>query len=269
MKRKVRDLNLQDKILTNDKTSNNELFNSDKKPMRLQLYMARCGIASRRASEKIILDGRVCVNGETIWELGTKVDSQTDEVTVDGKKIYLEQTMRYVLLNKPEGYVCSLSDEKGRPVASDLLKEAFKERLYNVGRLDMYSSGLLIFTNDGEFAKKITHPSSQIEKEYLVQTSLPIPEDLPQKFKKGIRIDGVFYKARSADLEMKHRIRVTLIEGKNREIRRVLEYFNIGIKKLERVRIGTVATNGLQAGEFRELSKTEVQTLLSLCEGNM
>ena len=257
MRQKVRDLNLQDKICTNENV------------MRLQLFMARCGIASRRASEKIILDGRVCVNGETIFELGTKVDSETAQVTVDGKKIFLEQTKRYVLLNKPEGYVCSLSDEKGRPVASDLLKDAFPERLYNVGRLDMYSSGLLIFTNDGEFAKRVTHPSSQIEKEYLVQTSLPIPEDLPKQFLKGMRIDGVFYKARSADLEMKHRIRVTLIEGKNREIRRVLEYFNIGIKKLERVRIGPIVNDGLKAGEYRELSKNEVQILLSLCEENV
>jgi 23S rRNA pseudouridine2605 synthase len=269
MKQKVRDLNLQDKIPTNEKTTNNESIDDGQKIMRLQLYMARCGIASRRASEKIILDGRVTVNGETIWELGTKVDSETADVSVDGKKITLEQNKRYVILNKPEGYICSLSDEKGRQVASDLLKEAFPERLYNVGRLDMYSSGLLIFTNDGEFARRITHPSSQIEKEYLVQTSLPMPDDLPQKFIKGMRIDGVFYKARSADLEMKHRIRVTLIEGKNREIRRVLEYFNIGIKKLERVRIGPIVNDGLKAGEYRELSKNEVQILLSLCEENV
>ncbi|OJF77790.1 MAG: RNA pseudouridine synthase [Treponema sp. CETP13] len=233
--------------------------------MRLQMYMAHCGVASRRASEDIILEGRVQVNGETIWKLGTKVDPRTVKVQVDGKEIALEEKKRYVLLNKPEGYVCSLSDEKGRPVASDLLQDAFSERLYNVGRLDMFSCGLIMFTNDGEFARKITHPSSQIEKEYVVQTSLPMPPDLGKKFTKGIRIDGVFYKARTAELETRHRLRVTLIEGKNREIRRVLEKIEIGIKKLERVRIGTIVLDGLQPGMFRELSTNEVKDLISLC----
>lgn len=229
--------------------------------------MARCGVASRRASEKIIQEGRVTVNNETICELGTKVDPTHVEVKVDGQTITLEKKKRYILLNKPEGYVCSLSDEKGRPVAADLIQDDFTERLYNVGRLDMFSSGLLIFTNDGEFAKRITHPSSQIEKEYIVQTSLPMPADLAQKFIKGIRVGTVFYKARFATLEKKHRLRVTLIEGKNREIRRVLEYFEIGIKKLERVRIGTIIDPDLKPGEYRQLTSKEVQGLYSLTNG--
>lgn len=261
MKQKVRDLNLQDNTNVEISISANNI----PKLMRLQVYMAHCGVASRRASENIILEGRVKVNGETVWELGTKVDPAVVAVQVDGKKIALETKKRYVLLNKPVGYVCSLSDEKGRPVASDFIQEAFSERLYNVGRLDMFSCGLIMFTNDGDFAKKMTHPSSQIEKEYVVQTSLPMPPDLGEKFTKGIRIDGVFYKARTAELETSHRIRVTLIEGKNREIRRVLEKIEIGIKKLERVRIGTIAIDGLQPGMFRELSSNEVKDLISLC----
>ena len=156
------------------------------KAVRLQVFLAHCGVASRRASEKIITDGRVTVNGAVITELGTKV-LPSDEVCVDGKTITLEEQKRYVLLNKPAGYVCSLSDEKGRPVAADLLKKAFSERLYNVGRLDMFSSGLIIFTNDGDFAARLSHPSSELEKEYIVDTSLPIPPQLAVDFKKGIR----------------------------------------------------------------------------------
>lgn len=242
MKQRVKDLNLQDKI-------------------RLQVYLAHAGVASRRASEQIILDGRVTVNGEVVTELGTKVSSE-DKITVDGKLVTLEEKKRYVLLHKPAGYVCSLKDEKGRDVAADLLKPHFTERLYNVGRLDMFSAGLIIFTNDGDFAAKVSHPSSEIEKEYIVETSVMIPEDLPKQFLKGIRIEGVFYKAKDVELLTKRKLRVVLIEGKNREIRRVFEHFQIGIKSLTRMRIGTIKNNNLQAGQFRELSKEEITSLL-------
>jgi 23S rRNA pseudouridine2605 synthase len=242
MKQRVKDLNLQDKI-------------------RLQVYLAHAGVASRRASEQIILDGRVTVNEEVVTELGTKVSSE-DKITVDGKLVTLEEKKRYVLLHKPAGYVCSLKDEKGRDVAADLLKPHFTERLYNVGRLDMFSAGLIIFTNDGDFAAKVSHPSSEIEKEYIVETSVMIPEDLPKQFLKGIRIEGVFYKAKDVELLTKRKLRVVLIEGKNREIRRVFEHFQIGIKSLTRMRIGTIKNNNLQAGQFRELTKEEITSLL-------
>ena len=242
MKLRVNDLSLQDKI-------------------RLQVFLAHAGVASRRASEQIILDGRVTVNGEVVTELGTKVSSE-DKITVDGKLVVQEEVKRYVLLHKPVGYVCSLKDEKGRDVAADLLKPHFSERLYNVGRLDMFSAGLIIFTNDGDFAAKVSHPSSEIEKEYIVETSVMIPEDLPKQFLKGIRIEGVFYKAKDVELLTKRKLRVVLIEGKNREIRRVFEHFQIGIKSLTRMRIGPIKNNNLQAGQFRELTKEEITSLL-------
>ncbi|MEE0998103.1 MAG: pseudouridine synthase [Treponemataceae bacterium] len=229
--------------------------------IRLQVFLAHAGVASRRASEQIILDGRVTVNGEVVTELGTKVSSE-DKITVDGKLVVQEEVKRYVLLHKPAGYVCSLKDEKGRDVAADLLKPHFSERLYNVGRLDMFSAGLIIFTNDGDFAAKVSHPSSEIEKEYIVETSVMIPEDLPKQFLKGIRIEGVFYKAKDVELLTKRKLRVVLIEGKNREIRRVFEHFQIGIKSLTRMRIGTIKNNNLQAGQFRELTKEEITSLL-------
>lgn len=232
--------------------------------MRLQLYMARSGVASRRASEAIILDGRVTVNGQTVTALGTKV-TEKDTVCVDGKEIHLEEEKRYVLLNKPAGYVCSLADEKGRPVAASLLKDSYKERLYNVGRLDMFSTGLIIFTNDGSFAATLSHPSAQLEKEYIVETSLPFPKTLAEEFKKGMRIDDVFYKAKDAVELNSHRMRIVLEEGKNREIRRVFDSKEIGVKSLRRVRIGCVGIEGLKEGEFRDLTQNEVDALLKLC----
>ena len=233
--------------------------------LRLQVYLAHCGVASRRASEQIILDGRVKVNGQTVTELGTKVTSK-DLVTVDDKKIHLEAKKRYVLLNKPAGFVCSSSDEKGREVAADLLKEKYSERLYNVGRLDMYSKGMIIFTNDGDFAAKLSHPSSQLEKEYIVETSQDVPEDFPAKFEKGIRIEGTFYKCLRCEILKARKIKIVLIEGKNREIRTVLESQNIGTKSLVRVRIGNVNLDDLRPGESRDLTDFEVKGLLKLCK---
>ena len=205
--------------------------------IRLQVYLARCGVASRRASENLILNGRVSVDGKIVTELGTKVSGK-EKICLDGKQIFPEAEKRYILLNKPEGYVCSLADEKDRPIAASLLKDTYTERLYNIGRLDMLSGGVILFTNDGDFSAKVEHPSSEIEKEYEVITVFEYPDEILQKFLRGVRIEGVFYKALSAERISKNKMRIVLIEGKNREIRRVLKFFNIKIKKLTRVRIG-------------------------------
>ena len=237
----------------------------DNEKIRLQAFLAHCGVASRRASEKIILDGRVTVNDVVVTELGTKV-SATDIVLVDGEKIALEENKRYVLLNKPTGYVCSSNDEKGRDSAIDLLKDSFFFFLYNVGRLDMFSSGLIIFTNDGDFAAKLSHPSSELEKEYIVDSSLPLPRGLAEEFMHGVRVDGVFYKCKFAKELNSHRMQIVLIEGKNREIRRVFESKNVAIKRLVRVRIGNIEMNKLPPGEHRILTESEVKGLLSICK---
>lgn len=239
--------------------------NSTKEEVRLQVFLAHSGVASRRASEKIILDGRVAVNGVVVTELGTKVSAK-DKITLDGKPLSLEEKKRYVLLYKPLGVVCSQSDEKGRPVAVDLLRESYSERLYNVGRLDMFSHGALIFTNDGDFAARLSHPSAEIEKEYIVESSLPLPRYLAEDFKRGVRVEGVFYKAKDAEELNSHRMRVVLVEGKNREIRRVFENAGVAIRNLCRVRIGNVELGKLEPGQFRDLSEKEVQGLLSLCK---
>ncbi len=239
---------------------------SEKKDeIRLQAFLAHCGVASRRASEQIILDGRVCVNGAVVTELGTKV-RDGDSVTVDGKTVHLEARKCYVLLNKPAGFVCSASDEKGRQVAADLLKDSYKERLYNVGRLDMYSKGMILFTNDGDFAAKLSHPSSQIEKEYIVETSQDVSEETAKLLEKGLRVDNVFYKCVRCQVLKPRKIKIILIEGKNREIRKMLESQNIGTRSLVRVRIGNINLDDLKPGDHRDLTPREVQGLLDLCK---
>ncbi|QSH92629.1 rRNA pseudouridine synthase [Treponema medium] len=247
----------------NNGTAPEDNGKSDKQEMRLQVYLAHAGVASRRACEKIIAEGRISVNGTLITDMGSKVRTG-DTVLLDGKPVHPEARKCYVLLNKPAGFVCTLSDEKGRPTAADLLKETYSERLYNIGRLDMFSSGAILFTNDGDFAAKIEHPSAQIEKEYVIETTQDFPPELLTRFERGIRVDGIFYKCRSAAAVNRRKLRIILVEGKNREIRRVLDSFNCTIKRLVRVRIGSLELGNLKAGEFRDLTAKERQALLDL-----
>lgn len=247
----------------NNGTAPEDNGKSDKQEMRLQVYLAHAGVASRRACEKIIAEGRVSVNGTLVTDMGSKVRTG-DTVLLDGKPVHPETRKCYVLLNKPAGFVCTLSDEKGRPTAADLLKETYSERLYNIGRLDMFSSGAILFTNDGDFAAKIEHPSAQIEKEYVIETTQDFPPELLTRFERGIRVDGIFYKCRSAAAVNRRKLRIVLVEGKNREIRRVLDSFNCTIKRLVRVRIGNLELGTLKAGEFRDLTAKERQALLDL-----
>ena len=240
-----------------------ETEKTGKTEMRLQVYLAHAGVASRRACEQIIADGRVSVNGIIVTGMGSKVGA-ADTVLLDGKPVQPEARKCYVLLNKPAGFVCTLSDEKGRPTAVSLLKEAYPERLYNIGRLDMFSSGAILFTNDGDFSAKIEHPSAQIEKEYVIETTQDFPPELLTRFERGIRVDGIFYKCRSAAAVNRRKLRIVLVEGKNREIRRVLDSFNCTIKRLVRVRIGNLELGNLKAGEFRDLTAKERRALLEL-----
>ena len=247
----------------NNGTAPEDNGKSGKQEMRLQVYLAHAGVASRRACEKIIAEGRVSVNGTLVTDMGSKVRTG-DAVLLDGKPVHPEARKCYVLLNKPAGFVCTLSDEKGRPTAAALLKETYSERLYNIGRLDMFSSGAILFTNDGDFAAKIEHPSAQIEKEYVIETTQDFPPELLTRFERGIRVDGIFYKCRSAAAINRRKLRIVLVEGKNREIRRVLDSFNCTIKRLVRVRIGSLELGTLKAGEFRNLTANERHALLDL-----
>ena len=225
-------------------------------PLRLQVYLAHSGIASRRASEDLIAEGRVSVNGSIITKPGEKVYNN-DIVCFDGKTVKMENVFLYYVLNKPPMYICSSKDPQGRALALDLLPP-IKERLYNVGRLDYRSSGLVIFTNDGKFASKISHPSAEIEKEYIVESTVPVSDLVIEDFLKGINIDNVLYRAKKIERLDKNILRIILIEGKNREIRRVFSYFRLHPKSLKRVRIGKVLIGSLKEGTYRKLTDKEI-----------
>lgn len=241
--------------------------NTEENALRLQVFLAKSGIASRRASEKLILAGRVQVNGVVVRELGTKV-LPSDRILFDGKDIRPEETKHYIALNKPVDYICASKDPQGRRLAVSLLGKSVEERLYNVGRLDYRSSGLLLFTNDGDFARDISHPSTMIEKEYLVEASGIIPDMVLTEFSRGIEIEGILYRCSAIERTDRRSVRITLIEGKNREIRRVFSHFHLHPKVLHRVRIGPVNLGLLGSGESRELVKTEMDQLRDIVAKN-
>jgi 23S rRNA pseudouridine2605 synthase len=227
--------------------------------LRLQVYVAHAGLASRRGAEQLILQGRVQVNGKVITTLGEKVRAG-DQVLVDGRPAAPESRRRYLALHKPPGYICSSFDPQGRPLAFELLPRDIRERLYNVGRLDFRSSGLILFTNDGEFAATVSHPSSGIEKEYLVEAAGPVPDQVVEAFIRGLVIDGERYQAREIERTGRRSLRVCLVEGKNREIRRVFSHFHLHPSRLHRVRIGPVRLEDMPEGASRPLRDAEIST---------
>jgi len=233
---------------------------------RLQLYLAKCGIASRRACEDLIRKGEVSVNGKTVTVMGFKVGPE-DRVAYRGRGVKPIKNHTYILLNKPPRYLCTNHDPEGRPLALSLIERSFPERLSSVGRLDFLSSGLVIFTNDGDFTKMIAHPSSQIEKEYLVQAKDPIPDDFLASFQRGVKIEGETYRLKAFRRKTEHAVTLTLVEGKNREIRKVFLWARIQIKKLHRIRIGSVRIGTMEPGFFRPLSVKEIESLKKLAHG--
>jgi len=228
--------------------------------IRLQVYLSHAGIASRRAAEEIITQGRVSVNGAIITERGTKVQNN-DIILLDGKQIKLEERQFYLALNKPPGYICSSSDPQERPLALSLLPETITERLYSVGRLDYLSCGLIFFTNDGNFAARLGHPSSELEKEYIVEATGIIPDEVIDAFNNGVTIEDVYYKAKKAEKTGRKTLRIILVEGKNREIRRVFSHFHLHPCLLRRVRIGPVQIGSLPEGTSRPLTEAELLEL--------
>jgi len=182
-------------------------------------------------------------------------------VLLDGAPLSLESRKIYLALNKPPGYICSSSDPQGRELALSLLP-AGKERLYSIGRLDYQSCGLIFFTNDGDFANRLGHPSSQMEKEYIVEATGVIPDETIEAFINGITIEDVFYKAKLAEKTGRKSMRIILVEGKNREIRRVFSHFRLHPSLLRRVRIGSVQLGNLQEGTSRALTEKEYSDLL-------
>ncbi|MFK4565645.1 pseudouridine synthase [Enterococcus sp. UD-01] len=233
---------------------------------RLQKVIAHAGITSRRKAEEYILKGRVKVNGKIVKELGTQV-GKNDQVEVDDVPIYQEE-YGYYLFYKPKGVISAVSDDKGRKVVTDYFTH-IKERIYPVGRLDYDTSGLLLLTNDGEFSQKLTHPSHEIDKVYVAKVKgLAKKHDL-QPLTKGIKIDG--YKTApagvqiiSVDLKTNTSIvELTIHEGRNHQVKKMLQSVGYPVQKLKRERYGDLTLKGLRPGEYRNLNKKEISTLLN------
>jgi 23S rRNA pseudouridine2605 synthase len=231
-------------------------------PIRLQSYLAKCGAGSRRGCEQLITSGRVKVNNKRVTELGTKVD-EDDIVYVDDVLAEPEEKSYYYILNKPKGFVCTNYDPNETAYARNLIDVAERNLLFNVGRLDKDSQGLIIFTNDGDFANLIMHPSSEIEKEYIVRTDLEIlKKDMDDAYRGLIRP----YRIKSYKLLDKRDASVVLTEGKNREIRNLFGEMGYEVKKLTRIRIGHIELGELPIGKYRKLTKQEVNSLIADCK---
>lgn len=232
--------------------------------MRLQKYMAKCGVASRRKSEIIIEEGRVEVNGEIITELGTKINTNEDIVKVDKKIIKMEKNNIYIILNKPVEYITSVSDQFDRKTVLDLVKD-IDERIYPVGRLDYDTSGLLILTNDGKLTYKLTHPKHEVNKTYIAEIEgIPTHKEL-HNFRNGLKIENyITSEAEIIILQKKNKtsiVKIIIHEGKNRQIRKMCDKINHPVISLKRVAIGDINLGNLKYGQYRHLSKTEVEYL--------
>lgn len=237
----------------------------DAKAVRLQKYLASCGAGSRRTCEAYIISGRVGVNGVTVTELGRTV-LPNDAVTLDGKPV-VPAPVRSYALHKPPGYLASNRDPRHDRLARDLIDVPDKESLFHAGRLDLWSSGLIIYTNDGEFALKLTHPRYVVEKEYVVTVRDKfLPKHL-EMWVRGVQLnDGFVYNMKDCRLEDPHTVRIVLTEGKNREIRNVLSEFGYTILKLHRVRIADIQLGNLKPGQFREIERDAVRRILDCIE---
>jgi 23S rRNA pseudouridine2605 synthase len=239
-------------------------------PERLQKILAAAGIASRRKAEEIIAAGRVTVNGKTVTELGTKADPAHDTICVDGKPLQPPQKLLYILLHKPKGYVTTTSDPEGRPTVMQLLGHQ-PERLYPVGRLDYASEGLLLFTNDGALAEQLTKAASHVPKTYHVKISGRPSEQSLQKLRNGVTIaldDGRRVKTSPAQIRLLRDAEnpwyeIILIEGRNRQIRRMFHHVGHHVEKIKRVQLGPI-TLDVPPGKFRPLTPRELSHLKSL-----
>jgi 23S rRNA pseudouridine2605 synthase len=233
--------------------------------VRLQKFLAEAGVASRRAAEQIILDGRVAVNGRTARELGGKVDPACDRVTVDGTPTRAKRKL-YVALNKPRGYVCSRRDELDRRTIGNLLPREWSN-LYSVGRLDYESEGLIFLTNDGEFSLRLTHPRYGVRKKYVATVAGRLGPETADKLTRGIADAGELLKAERARVLSANNsnsvVELELAEGRNREVRRMFESQGLEVNRLVRTQIGKIKLGELPSGKWRTLTEPEIKSLLA------
>jgi 23S rRNA pseudouridine2605 synthase len=237
---------------------------------RLQKFLADAGVASRRAGEQLILNGRVAVNGQTVSVLGSKVDPEHDEITLDGKPVKSKRRL-YLALNKPPGCVCSRKDELDRPTIFHLLPKEWGH-LHSVGRLDYNSEGLIFLTNDGEFSLRLTHPRYGVHKKYLATVKGRVESETLRRFINGVYDQGERLKAEKARLvsggDSQSTVELELTEGKYREVRRLFESQGLTVKNLQRIQIGKIKLGELRPGKWRTLTEPEIKSLISAGAGS-
>ncbi len=236
--------------------------------MRLQKYLALCGVASRRHAETMIADGAVQVNGQTITEMGFQVDEIKDNICVHGVLVKPEAEKRYILYHKPMGEVTTVSDDKGRETVMDHFRD-FPVRLYPIGRLDYDSEGLLLLTNDGDLAMRLTHPSHEVDKTYLARVTGHLTPDEIRILRSGVTLDDGFRTSRAAARVIREEtfasaVLITIHEGHNRQVRRMMEAVGHKVLLLRRVRFGPIDLKGVEKGVWRDLTEDEINALKAL-----
>jgi len=241
--------------------------------VRLQKVLAQAGIASRRACEVLISEGRVEVNSEVVLEQGRRVDPERDVIRVDGARIPPPRRHRYLALNKPRGVIATMDDPEGRRTIADLLdtRQLRNERLFHVGRLDTDSEGLLIMTNDGDLAQRLAHPSYEVSKTYIAEVTGVVSEQTLKRLRRGITLEDGSVRPTSVKIVSsagdKTLLKITLQEGRNRIVRRTMEAVGHPVRRLSRIGIGPVRLGNLKVGEYRELTREELGGLLDLTGG--
>ena len=237
--------------------------------MRINKYIASCGIASRRKAEEIILQERVKVNGNIVKDLSFNIDEQNDLVEIDNKKINIKKENIYIVLNKPEGYITTVKDQFDRPSVVDLLTD-IKERIYPIGRLDYETSGLLILTNDGDLTYKLTHPKHEVAKVYIARVKgIPSYEEITN-FENGLYIED--YKTSPAKIKILEKneeknysiCQIQIHEGRNRQVRKMCKAINHPVQRLKRVAMGKITLKGTEVGKYRHLTNEEIKYLKSI-----
>jgi 23S rRNA pseudouridine2605 synthase len=230
--------------------------------IRLNRFLALAGVGSRRKNDELILSGVVQINGKIVRELGVKVDPFKDRVSVQGQHVALQQKIHYILFNKPKDCITTMSDERGRTTVMDYVK--VKERVYPIGRLDRNTTGVLLLTNDGALANAVTHPKHEIERVYRVRLERGMLDEDLSKLKRGIRLEDGIAKPRQAGIiagTRRTEIVLSLLEGRNREVRRILEALGYDVKGLERISFAGLTTQGVPRGRWRNLTRPEVNHL--------
>ncbi len=234
--------------------------------MRINKYLAECGIASRRNCDKLIEDGAVKVNGR-VCSLGEEIDENSDTVTVNGKNVSAVKSFDYYIMNKPKGYVCTVKDDKERKTVMELLPKN-SARIYPVGRLDFDTEGLLLFTNDGDLTFRLTHPKNEVPKTYSLKIEGTISDEALDKLRNGVIIDGVKTNksnVRITETDKKFtKLNITITEGRNRQVRKMFEAVGKEVIFLKRIKIGELSLKGLNRGEVRKLNKEEINYLKNL-----